>query len=42
MAEKNLSGIRVPDIPAFNREVTNLFAEAKGGAKAEGRSSEAA
>jgi len=41
--DRNWVSSRQPsDIPAFNREVTNLFAEAKGGAKAEGRSSEAA
>lgn len=40
--DRNWVSSRQPsDIPAFNREVTNLFAEAKG-AKAEGRSSEAA
>ena len=41
--DRNWVSSRQPsDIPAFNREVTNLFAEAKGGAKAEERSSDAA
>jgi protease I len=41
--DRNWVSSRQPsDIPAFNREVTNLFAEAKGGAELGGKSSEAA